>query len=63
MKIESERLLNIREAAKALRLSTKTIRRMIKAGRLRGSFRAGAARGDWRIPIEAIAKYREQSAA
>ena len=53
-------LLTISEAAGKLRLSTKTIRRMLTAKRLPGAFLAGAGRGRWRIPSSALKPTRER---
>ena len=53
-------LLTIDEAAGKLRLSTKTIRRMLTAKRLPGAFRVGAGRGRWRIPTSALKPSRER---
>ncbi len=56
-------LFTIRETAAVLHVSVKTIRRMLKSKRLRGAFRVGAGRGDWRIPASTIEAYKRKSAA
>ena len=43
-----ERLLTVPEVAQRLRLSTFTVREMLKDGRLRG-FRLGGTKSGWRV--------------
>jgi excisionase family DNA binding protein len=53
---ESDRLLTVEEIAERLNLSTETIRRWLRSGRLRG-IRIGARRAGWRIPERDLAAY------
>lgn len=46
--IKTDRLLTVPEVADRLRLSTETIRRMLRDGRLTG-FRIGADNAGWRV--------------
>ena len=45
---DTDRLLTVPEVAERLRLSTETIRRMLRDGRLTG-FRIGADNAGWRV--------------
>jgi excisionase family DNA binding protein len=57
---ETDKLLTVPEVAERLRLSTETIRRMLRDGRLTG-FRIGADNAGWRVSeADLVAFIRER---
>jgi excisionase family DNA binding protein len=53
---ETDRLLTVDEIAKRLTLSTETVRRMLRDGRLRG-IRLGERRAGWRVNEQDLAAF------
>ena len=53
---DTDRLLTVEEIASRLNLTTETIRRWLRSGRLRG-IRIGARRAGWRIPERDFDRY------
>jgi excisionase family DNA binding protein len=54
--LDADRFLTVEEVAERLNLSTETIRRWLRSGRLRG-IRIGARRAGWRIREHDLAAY------
>ena len=53
--MEDDPLLRVDEVAERLRVSEETVRRMLRAGRLRG-VRLGSTKMGWRIPASELAR-------
>ena len=60
--MQGDRLLTVDEVAERLRVTPETVRRMLRAGRLRGSMPV-SPRAGWRIPESEVARLLEEGKA
>ena len=51
--------LKAAEAARLLSVHLNTMKKMLQRGYVVGAYRIGS-RGDWRVPLESIAKFKER---
>ena len=59
---EPQELLTVQQVAGRVQLSTATVRRWLRAGKLKG-VRLGAARAGWRIPADEVAVFIRKGGA
>ena len=57
--MRSDRLLTVTEVAEQLRVDPETVRRMLRAGRLKGSMPV-SPRAGWRIPQSEVERILEE---
>lgn len=60
---DTKQLMTVAEVAWLLRLSTSSVTRMVKRGRLRAIRPSGAARGELRIIRQSVDELLQESAA